>query len=198
MKFTTSTTERRSIRTFVASLLTYLMLTSQLAPLALGFNGSSNRNLAKSSVTVDSPSRPTDVATNAKRNNDYAPVPKPLVVSSLAVAPIISATKVDSFADGDGDLKAEPGEVITYSITLTNTGPDPALNLTLNDTVDPNTTIVGGSVHSTPIGFGDAYSVLGNVRIQVPDGASDLLANDIDPETGNNTGSTNCGKRHQP
>ena len=190
MKFITSTPERRSMKTFVASLLTYLMLTSQLAPLALGFNGSSNRNLAKSSVTVDSPSRPTDVATSAKRNNDFAPMPKPLVVSSLAVAPIISATKTDSFADGDGDLKAEPGEIITYSITLTNTGPDPALNLTLNDTVDPNTTIVGGSVHSTPIASNDAYNVLGNVQIQVPDGASDLLANDLDPE---NVGNTNAG-----
>ena len=48
----------------------------------------------------------------------------------------------------------------------------------------------GASVHSTPIGFNDAFSVLGNVRIQVPDGASDLLANDIDPENGNNTGLT--------
>ena len=43
-------------------------------------------------------------------------------------------------------------------------------------------------MHSTPIGFNDAYTVLGNVRIQVPDGASDLLANDTDPEnTGNST-----------
>jgi hypothetical protein len=34
------------------------------------------------------------------------------------------------------------------------------------------------------------FNVTGNVRIQVPDGTSDLLANDIDPDTGNNTNLT--------
>jgi hypothetical protein len=191
MKYKTSIPHRRNTKTFVASLLTYVMLTGQLAPLALGFNRSANRNLAtKNSVTIDSSSQPTDGSTSGKRNNDFAPVPKPLTVSPAAVAPIISATKTDSFADSDMDGKAEPGEIITYSITVTNTGPDAATNLTLNDTVDANTALVGGSVRSTPIGFNDAFNVLGNVRIQVPDGASDLLANDIDPETGNNTGLT--------
>ena len=32
--------------------------------------------------------------------------------------------------------------------------------------------------------------MVGNVRIQVPDGVSDLLANDIDPDTGTNAGLT--------
>ena len=54
MKYTTSTPRRRNIRTFVASLLTYMMLTSQLAPLALGFNRSLATSPEKSSAIVDS------------------------------------------------------------------------------------------------------------------------------------------------
>ena len=190
MKYNTSTPHRRNIRTFVASLLTYVMLTGQLAPLALGFNRSLATSPEKSSAIVESRTRPSEAAPSVRKNDFSAPVPVPLSSAPMAVAPIISATKTDSFADSDFDGKAEPGEIITYSITVTNTGPDPATNLTLNDTVDPNTTLIGASVHSTPIGFSDAFSVLGNVRIQVPDGASDLLANDIDPENGTNSGLT--------
>ena len=108
------------------------------------------------------------------------------------MAPIITATKVDSFPDPDMDGKVSPGQIITYNVTLTNTGPDPALNLTLNDTVDPNTTLVPGSAVATPIAFADAYNVIGNVRIQ-PNAAQGLLANDINPNTGNNTGLTASG-----
>ena len=185
MKHHKSTFRQHNVRTFLASLLTYMLLTSQLAPMAFAANaakGSAPRNAeAKNAEVVSEKSAVT--------SERFAPVPVPLAAPA-AVAPIITATKVDSFADSDGDGKAEPGEIITYSVTLTNTGPDPALNLTLNDTVDANTTLIAGSATSTPIGVGDAFSVLGNVRIQVPDGVSDLLANDNDPQTGTNAGLT--------
>ncbi|HEX7955325.1 MAG TPA: Ig-like domain-containing protein, partial [Pyrinomonadaceae bacterium] len=111
-----------------------------------------------------------------------APAPAPL-------APSLTATKVDSFPDPDGDGKAAPGETITYAVTVTNNGTD-ATNVTFNDTVDPNTTLVPGSVRTQPVAAGDSYSVLGNVQISVPDGTSDLLNNDRDPDTGNNSGLT--------
>ena len=44
----------RSVRTFIASLLTYVLLTSQLAPMAMAFNGSATNgsaNLRTSSKT---------------------------------------------------------------------------------------------------------------------------------------------------
>ena len=178
--------KNHAARTFVASLLTYVLLTSQMAPMAFALNAASAG--APPTAEAKGPELASEKSEGASVS--FAPVPVPLRIATAAVAPIISATKTDSFADSDGDGKAEPGEIITYSITIQNTGPDPALNLTLNDTVDPNTNIVGGSAHSTPIAVGDAFNVLGNVRIQVPDGASDLLANDIDPDTGTNAGLT--------
>ncbi|HEX8115908.1 MAG TPA: Ig-like domain-containing protein, partial [Pyrinomonadaceae bacterium] len=102
------------------------------------------------------------------------------------LAPSITATKVDSFSDPDGDGKAEPGQTITYTVTITNNGTD-AANVNFSDTVDPNTTLVPGSVKTQPVASDDSYSVLGNVRIQ-PAAAAGLLANDTDPDTGNNSG----------
>ncbi len=180
MEYCTPKSHRRNVRSFIANLLTYLLVTSQFAPLTLGFDNLGVRTPDQNAGDV--------TRKQVEAPPSHAPVPSRLMVNPPA--PMITATKTDSFADGDMDGKAEPGETITYSITIQNTGPDPALNLTLNDTVDSNTMLIGASVHSTPIGFNDAYNVLGNVRIQVPDGASDLLANDTDPE---NAGNSNAG-----
>ena len=103
----------------------------------------------------------------------------------------IVATKVDTFTDADGDNKAEPGQTITYDVTITNNGDTDATAVVFNDTVDTNTTLVPGSVNTQPIAVADAFNVLGNVRIQVPDGASDLLNNDCDPDNG--VGCSNAG-----
>lgn len=62
-----------------------------------------------------------------------------------AITPILTATKVDSFDDPDMNGKADPGETITYTITITNIGSTDATGVVFNDTVDPNTTIVPGS-----------------------------------------------------
>jgi Bacterial Ig domain/Calx-beta domain/Matrixin len=98
-------------------------------------------------------------------------------------APTITATKVDAWDDtATPDGKAEPGQTITYTVTITNTGTADATGVTFTDSVDPNTTLVPGSITTQPIASPDAFNVIGNVRIQVPDGASDLLGNDCDPD----------------
>ena len=177
MKQITPNSNSRNARTLIASLLSYVLLAGQLTPLVLATNGSLHnapaaRNPSELQTIVQgAPAEPARMA----------PVPVPLVF-----VPNISATKTDGIPNATA---VNPGDIITYSITITNSGTD-ATNVTLNDTVDPNTTIVGGSAKSTPIAFNDAYDALGNVRIQVPDGVSDLLANDVDPDTGTNAGLT--------
>ncbi|HVS82724.1 MAG TPA: Ig-like domain-containing protein, partial [Pyrinomonadaceae bacterium] len=101
-------------------------------------------------------------------------------------APTITATLADDIGLGS---KKNPGDTITYTAVITNTSLTDALNVVYTDVLDNNTTLVGGSVKTTPIAFDDAYSVIGNVRIQ-PNIAQGLLANDIDPDTGTNVGLT--------
>ncbi|MGH9967469.1 MAG: Calx-beta domain-containing protein [Pyrinomonadaceae bacterium] len=188
MKYNTPTSYRRHVRTLIASLLSYMLLTSQLAPMALAFNSDAAWNLPVKTSDIARESAREAVPRNADATaNPFAPMPVPLTVAAAGLAPTITATKVDTYPSAPNP--ALPGEIIRYTVTITNTGPDPATNVTLSDTVDVNTTIVG-TPKSTPIGFADAYSVLGNVRIQVPDGLSDLLANDRDPDTDTNAGLT--------
>ncbi|MFL6254753.1 MAG: PxKF domain-containing protein [Pyrinomonadaceae bacterium] len=101
--------------------------------------------------------------------------------AAFAVAPLITATKSDAFPDPDNDGKAVPGDTITYTVQITNSGTD-ATGVVFSDTVDANTTS-NGTFTTTPIAVDDSYSALGNVDINVP-AASGLTANDSDPDGG--------------
>ncbi|HYE94764.1 MAG TPA: hypothetical protein VD962_01030, partial [Rubricoccaceae bacterium] len=114
-----------------------------------------------------------------------------------ALAPNVTATLTDAIVVGGGDGEANPGDRIRYTLTVTNSGPDPATGVTITLPVDPNTTLVAGSQQTSPLAFTDAYTVVGNVRIQ-PNAAQGVLANDIDPDTGNNTGLTASGPTTGP
>ena len=109
------------------------------------------------------------------------------------LAPGITATKTDMiFTDVDGDGRADPGDTLKYTVTINNGGTD-ATGLKFTDTLDPNLTLVGGSVNTSPIAVDDpGYTATGNVRI-TQSAASGLLVNDIDPDTGNNAGLTASG-----
>ena len=102
------------------------------------------------------------------------------VLPSL-VLPAITATKKDVLTgDVNGDGIANPGDTLTYTVKITNSGTTDATGVVFSDTPDGNTTLVPGSVTSTPIAVDDTYTATGNVRISVP--APGLLGNDSDPE----------------
>src|SRR5215207_8224395 len=135
-------------RTFVACLITSLMVLSPLAPFA---------------AAAPKASRP--VANLPSVNPDPA---SPLV-------PDISATKTDSFPDPDMDGKAAPGETITYDVNITNNGTD-ATGVNFTDTIDSNTTLVGGPLKVSPLAYADAYFAAQNTPLSV--GAPGVLTND--------------------
>jgi len=94
----------------------------------------------------------------------------------------ITAVNVDSlFTDVDTDGVADPGDTLQYDVTITNNVNMDATGVSLFDTEDMNTTLVGGSIKITPVAFDDGpYMLTGNTPIMI-NAASGVLANDIDP-----------------
>jgi uncharacterized repeat protein (TIGR01451 family) len=105
-----------------------------------------------------------------------------LLVGVAVANPVLTATKHDVLlVDNDNDGVADPGDTIRYTVAVTNSGTMDATNVDFTDTVDANTTLVGGSVRTTPIARHDVYAAIGNVGISVPAG-NGVLANDNDPD----------------
>jgi len=99
-------------------------------------------------------------------------------------APAVAGTKVDThLVDTDGDTRVDPGDRVRYTVTVTNTGNE-ALAVDLSDTVDANTTLVAGSVSSTPLAHADQYGWYGNVTFSTDGSAAkpNLLDNDEDAD----------------
>src|SRR5205085_12583408 len=93
------------------------------------------------------------------------PGPRPEAAPQpLAPPPVVSdvtATLATSFTNGvggdvDGDGKADPGDTINYSITLSSSGAG-ATGLSLSNPLDSHTTLVGGSLNSTPVAFDKVF-----------------------------------------
>src|SRR5829696_1528972 len=136
-------------RTFVAFLIISLLVLSPLAPLA-------------------------PPAAAAPKSSRPAAAP-PVEPATAPVAPSITATKTDSFPDPNMDGKASAGATITYDVNITNNGTD-ASGVTFNDTIDSNTTLVGGSLKVSPLAFADAYSAAKDTPLVV--GTPGVLTND--------------------
>src|SRR5690349_18746805 len=134
------------LKTIIACIIISLMIMGPLAPLA--------------------PAAPKVKRPSADPNTT-APLPP--------VAPAITATKVDSFPDVDGNGKAEPGDTITYDVNVTNNGSD-ATGVNFSDTIDANTTLVGGSLKVSPLAFADSFNAAQNTPLSVA--APGVLAND--------------------
>lgn len=101
----------------------------------------------------------------------------PLPGAAYAPAPtVVTATKTDSFPDPDGDGKAEPGQTITYDVNVSNTGASDATGVNFSDTIDPNTTLVPGSLRVSPLAFADSYTATQGIALSIP--APGVLGND--------------------
>src|SRR6185295_10406589 len=96
-------------------------------------------------------------------------------------APNVTATKSHMLAFGD--TEANPGDTLTYTIVISNSGTTDATGVNFSDTIDPNTTLVAGTLIASPIAADDSYHTIGNVNISVPAGQG-VTANDSNPGGG--------------
>src|SRR5688572_4383217 len=180
-------TPNSGLRVFSASLLSALMIMMPFVQLAAAARRESGvRSRGPEIGRQAANSRHQESATNAAAENVFlnAPVPKP-APEPPALLPVIVATKDDGLAAA---TTVAPSGTITYTVNINNTSPtDNATNVQFSDQIDAHTTLVPGS----PVAAAsDKYNAIGNVQISIPDGATDLLGNDFDPDTGNNAGMT--------
>lgn len=102
----------------------------------------------------------------------------------LSAQTIPTPTQTDEIILDNGTSgKADPGDKIRYTVTITNTGGASATNVQLTVSTPPDldglTTLVPGPFKSSPLALPDSYTSTGNVGISVP-AASGVKANDFD------------------
>ena len=122
---------------------------------------------APADSTVGGKKKPAKASTKLKKKTGAQASPQ-----YYFFQPEISATKTVDKTTG-----AVSGDLLNYTVTIFNTGTSGASGLTFNDYIDPNTTLVEGSVKTSPVAFDDTYNALGNVGISVP-AANGILTND--------------------
>jgi len=154
------------------------------AQIASARSGSSLERRGSSPTVRDGSSSPEKRSTAAK-DLFVNPAPAPAVGTTLTTTLIGAITPTAN----NGDGKADPGDTITYTATITNTGASDATGVSFTDTVDPSTTLISGS---GVMALDDHFNTIGNVDLNVPV-AQGLLANDKDITSGNNTGMTATG-----
>jgi uncharacterized repeat protein (TIGR01451 family) len=108
----------------------------------------------------DDPSNTTDVDPNNDGNPDDP------TVELLPYASTVSLEKVSVFNDESGDGLAQPGETVSYTFAVTNTGSTTLSNLTLTDST---ATVNGGSIPSLAPGDTDSTTFTAEYTITQSD-----------------------------
>ena len=104
-----------------------------------------------------------------------APQTPPKAAPRAAGVTITQQTTQSSDANADGKLN--PGENVKQTTTVTNGTGTTAANVLVKVPVDPNTTLVPGSVRTTPVALDDNFVV--NLDTTLIVAAPGLLANDF-------------------
>jgi large repetitive protein len=183
-----------NLRVFLACLLSFGILVMPFAQLAAATKQRSEIRIQRSEKTRgSSPTRGPQtgipagvgaVSESASEASLNPPIPEP------APMPIggVTATMAGAITtDADADGKADPGvDTITYTATITNNTGGDVSGLQFTDTIDSHTSFVAGSAVAA---VDDTYSTTTNTQID-PVAAQGVLANDFNPDNGNNTGMT--------
>jgi hypothetical protein len=148
------------------------MLLAPMAPLAASANRLEAADAARKSArtgAVDKKKKPT-AREALERSLFVDPLP--------AGSPVISATLQDSIVDtSPADGLADPGSIVTYKAVITNNGNTDLTNVSYKDVIDPNTTLINGSIKMAPLARNDSYNTSQDTQLVVAAG-SGVLAND--------------------
>src|SRR5215471_18318196 len=119
------------------------------------------------------------------------PAPLPFAPPVGAVTASLTATLTPGAGgDVDGDGKADPGDTIAYSLTISNTSGAGAAGLQLSNPLDSHTTLVNGTLNSTPVAFDQSVTtdedtgVSITIQGQDPDGSNLTFNNIVGPTHG--------------
>jgi hypothetical protein len=149
------------------------MLLAPMAPLAASANRLEGAQAARKSArtgAVDKKKKPT-AREALERSLFVDPLP--------AGSPVISATLQDSIVDTlpPPDGRADPGSIVTYKAVITNNGNTDLTNVSFNDVIDPNTTLINSSIKMAPLARNDSYNANQDTQLVVAAG-SGVLVND--------------------
>lgn len=167
-----------SHRLLLITAVVMLGLTGAVISRSFAFKATSSR-LTAPNLTSGQESRSRDVSKKSVGLLEFAGLRHRTAAldPSIPFAPTVTASKTDAlFTDVDGDLQADPGDTLKYTVNINASGED-ATGVTFTDTVDPNTAFVGGTLRATPVAVNDTYSATGNIRISVA--APGVLGNDF-------------------
>jgi len=100
-----------------------------------------------------------------------------------SASPFLTAAMADSLkVDVDGDNRADPADTLGYTVTITNNSNVALTNVTFEDLLDANTTLVPGSLNASALAFDDSYSAIIDMQLSI-DSANGVLVNDVDPDS---------------
>src|SRR5207244_9628021 len=88
-----------------------------------------------------------------------ARLPAAALVGSVTSSLTASLAAGNGGVDADSDGKADPGDTIAYTLSLANSSGAGATGLAINNPLDAHTTIVGGSLNSTPVAFDQSVAL---------------------------------------
>src|SRR6266849_628799 len=148
-------------KTFIACLLSFMLFITPITALAPTAGSSptvkkgvpndaqSKTQLAEAELFVN---KPVEMSALPAARPEPAPEPMapPVPIVGSVTATMSAALTV---TENNGDGKADPGDTINYTVQLGNTSGSDGTGITFSDTIDTHTTLVGGTLNSTPVAF---------------------------------------------
>ncbi len=91
----------------------------------------------------------TDTLTNLPTDDPDTDAKNDSTVTPVFSSPTVRASKIDSWFDQDGDNQVSSGDILTYTVTISNEGNETAADVLFSDTPDSNTLLIENSITTT-------------------------------------------------